>query len=235
MVGNEIMIFFSHRGANTLRVQNTVEAFSLAHAQGARCFELDIHLLKDGNLAVHHDYSLLQTAGVDVALKTLTRPELQQISLNNPFTVHKVHVPVLEEVLPVCMPGLELLNIELKNDGNVYPGIEEKVLQFLPKELLPKILFSSFDYETLARLRALAPQIRIGQLTRKFKLQEILNLRGESVHINYTRFSASLAQICHAHGIKIYCYTVNDLAVANKLAKQGADGFFTDVIHRFVL
>ena len=50
------MIYFSHRGANTKRVQNTVEAFALAHAQGATHYELDVHLLKDGALAVHHDY-----------------------------------------------------------------------------------------------------------------------------------------------------------------------------------
>ena len=55
------MIYLAHRGANTQRVQNTVEAFALAQTQGAQYYELDVHLLQDGQLAVHHDYSLQQT------------------------------------------------------------------------------------------------------------------------------------------------------------------------------
>ena len=77
------MIYFSHRGANTQRVQNTVAAFALAHAQGARHFELDVHLLKDGSLAVHHDYSLAGTAGVDVALKNLTAADLKRLAVES--------------------------------------------------------------------------------------------------------------------------------------------------------
>ena len=224
------MIYFSHRGANTQRVQNTVEAFALAHQQGARYFELDVHLLKDGALAVHHDYSLLNTAGVDVQLKDLTAAGLKKYPLQNPFTQNAVYVPLLKEVLPIITYGLKLLNIELKNDNNCYPGLEEMLLQMLPAELLPHILFSSFDYPTLQRLRVLAPQARIGQLTRAFNVQEALDIQAESVHTNYTRFTPQMAQICHAQGLKVYCYTVNDKALCVQLAAQGADGIFTDKI-----
>ncbi len=224
------MIYFSHRGANTRRVQNTTEAFALAHEQGARCFELDVHLLKDGALAVHHDYSLLSTAGVDVQLKDLTAQDLKKYPLQNPFTQNTVYVPLLNEILPIITPGVKLLNIELKNDSNIYPGLEEAVLKAVPAELLPKILFSSFDYATLKRLRALAPQARIGQLTRAFNVQETLNIKAESVHINHTRFTPELAQTCHANNLKVYCYTVNDKALCAQLAARGADGIFTDKI-----
>ncbi len=228
------MIYFSHRGANTLRVQNTVDAFALARAQGARYYELDVHLLKDGTLAVHHDYSLLSTAGVDVQLKNLTAADLKKYPLENPFTPHPVYVPLLPEILPLVTPGLEILNIELKNDGNVYPGLEKTLLQALPPTLLPRILFSSFDYATLQRLRALRPTARIGQLTRHFNVQEPLSLKAESVHLNHTRFTPQIAQACHAHHLKIYCYTVNEKPLATRLAAQGADGIFTDKIADFL-
>lgn len=228
------MIYFSHRGANTQRVQNTVAAFALAHEQGARYFELDVHLLKDGALAVHHDYSLLSTAGVDVQLKDLTAADLTKYPLKNPFTQSPVYVPLLQDVLPVITPGLELLNIELKNDGNVYPGLEETLLKTLPAELLPKVLFSSFDYVTLERLRTLAPQVRIGQLTRAFNVKEALDVKAESVHISHTRFTPQLVQMCHAHNLKVYCYTVNDKELVAQLAAQGADGIFTDKIAEFL-
>ncbi len=228
------MIYFSHRGANTQRVQNTVAAFALAHEQGARCFELDVHLLKDGALAVHHDYSLFSTAGVDVQLKDLTSADLKKYPLKNPFTKSPAYVPLLQNVLPLLTPGLQLLNIELKNDGNIYPGLEKTLLNRLPTALLPKILFSSFDKESLLRLRVLAPQARIGVLTRVLEVQTALTLRAESVHINVMRYTQQMLQLCHENGLKLYCYTVNDKELAGKLARRGADGIFTDKIADFL-
>ena len=230
------MIYFSHRGANTLRVQNTVDAFALAHAQGARCFELDVHLLKDGNLAVHHDYSLLSTAGQNVKLADLTAADLKKYPLRNPFTESPVYVPLLDEVLPIVSPGLELLNIELKNDGNVYPGVEKILLDKLSAYagLNARILFSSFDYACLTCLRALAPRARVGLLTRQFEVKQALALRAKSVHVNQTRFTPQMAQICHQNGLKLYLYTVNEVDTATRLAQAGADGFFTDRIDLFI-
>ena len=227
------MIYFSHRGTNTQRVQNTVAAFALAQRQGARHYELDVHLLKDGALAVHHDYSLLNTAGENVLLKDLTAADLKKYPLKNPFTQEPVFIPLLQEVIPIITPELQLLNIELKNDNNCYAGIEEKLLQQLPVALLPQILFSGFDYDTLARLRELAPQAHIGLLTREFDVQQALSLRAQSVHINYTRFTPQIARTCHLHGLHVYCYTVNDPLLAQQLAADGADGIFTDDITVF--
>lgn len=230
------MIYFSHRGANTLRVQNTIEAFALAHAQGARNFELDVHLLKDGKLAVHHDYSLLSTAGKDINLGDLTAQELKKIPLKNPFSQEKVFVPLLEEILPIVTPGLEMLNIEIKNDHNIYPGIEKVLWQTLKNyPVLEKhILFSSFDYDTLARLRVLAPTAHIGLLTRAFYPALVQALGAESVHINQTRFTPELARVCHENNWQVFIYTVNEIAAATRLAQDGADGIFTDVIQLFV-
>ena len=100
------MICFAHRGLSALRVQNTTESFALAREKGATCYELDVHLLKDGALAVHHDYTLLETAGVDVKLADLTVPDLKKYPLKNPFTNTTLTVPLLEEIIPLVWPGL---------------------------------------------------------------------------------------------------------------------------------
>lgn len=229
------MIYFAHRGASTQRVENTVSAFALAQKQGATHYELDVHLLKDGQLAVHHDYSLLRTAGVDTALKDLASADLAKYPLINPFSKDRVTVPLLQEVLPVILPGLELLNIEIKNDENTYPGIEEKLLSLLHAHppLADKVLISSFEYASLVRFRELAPQMRVGVLTRQFDIDKTLALRAQSVHINHTRFVPEMAQICHKNGLEIYCYTVTDKILAGKLAEQGVDGIFTNDITLF--
>ena len=231
------MLYFAHRGASARQVQNTVPAFALAQQLGASCYELDVHLTKDGALAVHHDYSLLSTAGADVLLKDLTRADLQRYALMNRFDGQKVFVPELKEILPVVEPDLALLNIELKNDDNRYPGLEKRLLTELQNrapQLLSKILFSSFDYDTLARIRQLNKNARIGLLTRSFDVSQALHLGAESVHMNYTRFTPEIAQVCRQNGLKIYLYTVNEAPLARTLQAQGADGIFTDYIDLFV-
>ena len=229
------MIYFAHRGTNENVVENTVEAFAVAWAQGARYFELDVHRLKDDALVVHHDYSLATTAGADVKLKDLEMADLSKYPLKNPFHSPSVYVPLLSEILLfLASPELKLLNIELKNDNNVYPDLEKDVLKIIPPKLLPKILFSSFDVSTLQRLRALSKTARIGLLTREFNIGQALSLQAESVHINHTRLTTEIINTCHVHGLKVYCYTVNDRKTAAALEHQGADGIFTDKVGMFI-
>ncbi len=231
------MIYFAHRGASAQAVQNTVRAFERARELGATRYELDVHLTLDGVLAVHHDYSLLSTAGTNVQIAGLTFGALQTYPLTNSFDMRPLFVPRLEEVIPAVIPGLECLNIELKNDDNRYPGLEEKLLGLLYSrypQILSKTLFSSFDYQTLVRLRALDKKARIGLLTRSFDVSSALRVGAESVHINYTRFTPQIARVCHRHGLKVYLYTVNDAALSVRLAAEGADGIFTDDIGRFL-
>ena len=224
------MIYFAHRGASALAVQNTTSAFEKARQLGARYYELDVHLTADGQLVVHHDYSLLSTAGVDAQIGSLSLKELKKIPLKNPFSAEPVFVPTLAEVLPIITPNLELLNIELKNDDNRYPGIEQKLLGFLQDypALLPKILFSSFDYDTLVRLRKLAKNARIGKLTRAFDVSQALSLQAESVHINQKRLLPQIVESCHQNKLKIYCYTIKERERAEALMVAGVDGVFTD-------
>ena len=230
------MIYFAHRGASAQRVQNSLPAFALAREQGATHYELDLHLTKDRFLVVHHDHSLLSTTGHDVQLGGLTLADLKKYPLQNPFDSRELYIPSLKEVLPVIVEDLQLFNLEFKNEGNCYPGREEHTLQvlntFVP-EVFPKTLFSSFDYETLVRIRQLNKSVRIGLLTRSFDIAQALSLRAESIHLNAKRFSPEMVQICHDNGLKLYLYTVNDLETARQLEWLGVDGIFTDRIDLF--
>ena len=231
------MIYFAHRGASAERPQNSVASFARARALGATAYELDVHLLRDGQLAVHHDYSLLATTGVDAPLGTLTQADLAKYPLLNAFTAEKCTIPLLRDVLPVVRENLACLNIEIKNDGNYYPGIEKVLLNELhaqAPEMLPKILFSSFDYPTLARLRELDKSVRIGRLSRAFDVQEALALGARSVHMNQSRLTLEIINACHENGLQVFAYTVNTQEDAARLASMGADGIFTDRIDLFV-
>lgn len=230
------MIYFAHRGTNNQVVENTVRAFALARAQGAVCYELDVHLLTDGKLAVHHDYSLLSAAGKDVDLAGLSSADLKKYPLLNPFGTEVEYVPLLSDILPVITENLQLLNIEIKNDDNRYPQIEKVLLDFLKPyaKISSKILFSGFNFDTLVRLRRLDKNARIGLLTRSFDVSKALALRAESIHISISRVTEGILRTCHASGLKLYVYTVNEKETASRLEAAGADGIFTDRVSDFV-
>ena len=70
---------YAHRGLHHQpdAPENSLAAFRVAVDKGLGA-ELDVHLMKDGSLAVIHDSSLQRTAGADVNIEDLTREDLAQ-------------------------------------------------------------------------------------------------------------------------------------------------------------
>ena len=67
-----------------------------------------------------------------------------------------------------------------------------------------------------------------------FEPQTARNINAYSVHMNKTRITKEIVDICHAEGRKVFVYTVNDLSLAKTLQAQGVDGIFTDRVDLFV-
>ncbi len=210
------MLLIAHRGASAYFKENTIEAFKGALALGSKYFETDVQLSKDGQLVIYHDYILKET---QQPIKNLTAKQLSRYA-----------VPLLDDVLSLLAKDIKL-NIEIKNDDNLYPAIEEKLIKLLNTHKnahKERLLISSFDLPCLQRVRALDPNIKIGRLTRAFDIKEALALKAHSVNISVTRVNKKIIDTCHAHNIKVFVYTVNDDGQANALGKIGVDGIFSD-------
>ena len=82
---------YAHRGFHDKpRIpENSLPAFKRAVQCGFGA-ELDVHLMKDGHLAVIHDASLLRTAGVDVQIEDLTAAELSRQTEVNAGTIRNL-------------------------------------------------------------------------------------------------------------------------------------------------
>ncbi|MFQ9053403.1 MAG: glycerophosphodiester phosphodiesterase family protein [Oscillospiraceae bacterium] len=78
---------YAHRGYHDKpRIpENSMAAFRRAIENGFGA-ELDVHLMKDGRLAVIHDASLKRTAGADVLVEDLTAEELKTYRLEAPMS-----------------------------------------------------------------------------------------------------------------------------------------------------
>lgn len=153
---------YAHRGLHGNGVpENSMAAFKAAldHGYG---IELDIHLLKDGNLAVIHDSLLNRTTGEPGHIEDLTTEQLKDYRLEG-----------TEETIPEFMDVLTLYNgkapliVELKPENGNHAALTEAACKMLDTYKGDYCL-ESFDPRCVAWLKKNRPDIIRGQLTENF-------------------------------------------------------------------
>ena len=153
---------YAHRGLhNEVRPENSMAAFRAALENGFG-IELDIHLLKDGNLAVIHDSSLKRTADADVMIEDLTTEELGHYHLNGTDET----IPAFSQVLEL-FSGKAPLIVELKTAGKNYAQLTDAACKMLDT-YQGAYCIESFDPRCILWLKKHRPDIVRGQLSRNF-------------------------------------------------------------------
>ena len=209
------MLVIAHRGASAYAKENTLKAFDLAFKLGATWLETDVQRSKDNVLVLYHDYALKNGKKI----KDCTYNCLREFK-----------IPALRDLFEIT-PKNFTLNLEIKNDDNIYPGIEKQILaelSFAKNINKNQILISSFAVESLQKIRALDKKINIGVLTRNFEIKTPLSLKAKSVNISAKRVTKKIVETCHKNNLKVLVYTVNDLQTYYKLQVWGVDGIFSD-------
>ena len=153
---------YAHRGLHSEGIpENSMAAFRAAKEAGYG-IELDVHLMKDGTLAVIHDSSLKRTAGADVAIEELTLSELENYRLEG--TEEKI--PLFSEVLEL-FDGEAPLIVELKAGKNNVSALCAATCDMLA-EYDGAYCLESFDPRCVAWLRKNRPCLIRGQLSEDF-------------------------------------------------------------------
>ena len=153
---------YAHRGLHDeTRPENSMAAFRAALEKGYG-IELDIHILKDGNLAVCHDHSLKRTAGADVMIEDLTTEDLENYRLEG---THE-KIPTFREVLDLY-DGKAPLIVELKAIGDNPAKLTEATCKMLDSYKGAYCL-ESFDPRCIHWLKKNRPDLCRGQLTENF-------------------------------------------------------------------
>ena len=153
---------YAHRGLHGGGVpENSMEAFRLALEKGYG-IELDIHLMKDGDLAVIHDASLKRTAGADIRIEELTGEDLKHYRLEGT----QEQIPLFSQVLSLYK-GKAPLIVELKAENGNHAALCEAACRMLDGYEGVYCL-ESFDPRCIAWLRKHRPDKIRGQLTENF-------------------------------------------------------------------
>lgn len=153
---------YAHRGLHRKGVpENSMAAFRAA-LDGGYGIELDLHLTKDGHLAVIHDSSLSRTAGIDQKITDLTFSELSQYPLEGTEET----IPEFSQVLSL-FAGKAPMIVELKPDDGNYQALTDAAVKALEGYEGPWCM-ESFDPRCVYYLKKAYPQIIRGQLAENF-------------------------------------------------------------------
>ena len=153
---------YAHRGLHGNGApENSMEAFRRALDRGYG-MELDVHLLKDGSLAVLHDHSLQRTAGADAIIEDLTASELSNYRLEGTEET----VPLFSQVLSL-VDGKVPLIVELKSTAQNFAALCEAATRMLDG-YQGIYCIESFDPRCIGWLKRNRPDIVRGQLAENF-------------------------------------------------------------------
>lgn len=153
---------YAHRGLHGNGVpENSMEGFRRALEKGYG-IEFDVHLLKDGGLAVIHDAKLLRTTGAEGVVEDLTVEDLPNYRLEGTQET----IPTFQEVLQL-FDGKAPLIIELKAEGGNYAALSQAVCQAL-EGYEGAYCIESFDPRCILWLRKNQPDVIRGQLAANF-------------------------------------------------------------------
>jgi glycerophosphoryl diester phosphodiesterase len=217
---------YAHRGFSGLYPENTLLAFRQAFLARIAGIELDVHATSDGVPVVIHDRSLERTTNRGGDVNDLMFAQVRALDAGA-----GERVPALAEVLELVGDRVHL-DIEVKGRG-----IEAEVLGVLAEYPAARWAISSFNWETLRRVRQLAPSAELWPLADDCD-DRLFNVAAElgspAVALAATAYTPRNAAAIKRAGLEAMIWTVNDPDEAILVRDLGAFALCTDYPDRIV-
>jgi len=223
-------LLLGHRGVRAKPEDNLPENSLAAFRRALETLdglETDLQRSADGHIVLYHDPTLPDGR----AVTSLMCAELQDADPN---------IPTLEAlfVLARGFPGA-LLNLELKTRGWRTGGLERAAARAVRNSGLEgRVLVSSFNPLSLARLRLYAPELRTALLvspdgprwlqTGRAARLVARPLHADALHPHLSLVDAALARWAQQRGVMLNVWTVNDAAEVARLVRLDVNGLMAD-------
>ncbi len=232
-------VVIAHRGASAYYPENTMAAFKGAVEMNAEMIELDVMLSKDGVPVVFHDATLDDHTDGTGNIHEYTLSELRELDagswFDSSFTGEKI--PTLEEALAFAS-GKIAVNIEIKTEAvsdEIKGGVEEKSLELVRKYGMEEhVLFSSFDYRSIAHIKTLDPDMPAAILYEKNQSAKMLpsellsRYNADAFNCSYRQLNTKRFRDIRKNNIPVFIYTVDKPSQMRKLLKMNVTGIFTN-------
>ncbi|MFX3647462.1 MAG: glycerophosphodiester phosphodiesterase [Paenibacillus sp.] len=214
----------AHRGFSSIAPENTMAAFLMAMERPeVQWMELDVQLSRDGVPVIIHDFTLDRTTNGKGLVRETDWADLQRLDAgawkNKSYKGERI--PALSELLDRSC-GRVRLNIELKTQGDMYPGLPAAVIHEVRKRHMQNdVVITSFEPSALIEVKKLAPEIQTGLIIDARPGDLLTALRQMNctfLSIGYTNVDKSLMNEMRSAGIRVMAWTVDDKTIMKKLA-----------------
>ena len=236
-------LLVAHRGGAGLWAENSLLAYRQALGLGVDLVECDVHLSKDGEVAVIHDPILDRTTEGRGKVRDRTMADLRRTRLKDrDGAITEEHVASLDDLAALIRGSSAGLLLEIKTDSFYarYPGIEERAVEILERhDLTRRVFVVSFDLETIRHVRSIEGSIRTGGLFSRKTLALTGQSLGEAM-VNLSRLGAALVGLetplvdesavrdARRLGLSLAVWTVNVESEIRRQIEMGVDLLITD-------
>lgn len=209
-----------HRGAPVYEPENTIESFKKAIEFGVDCVECDVHMTKDGEIIVIHDYTLDRTADRKGYVKDLTLKELRRLTVGG-----KYRIPTIEEILKLdCSLLIELKAFKVSGEYEIYPQLTSRLLELVEGSTFKRdVTFISFDRRYLRELNS-HPEFNMMALSSEFPdLDSLKELNLYGLGIQYHALNTANVDKAHSNNLKVAAWTVDKREDIQEMIDLGVD------------
>lgn len=227
-------LMIAHRGLSGIEKENTNAAFIAAGNRSYFGIETDVHKTADGYFVTIHDDRTGRVAIDDLEVEKSTFDTLRRLVLcdkDGNKGREDLHIPTLKEYIGTCKRYEKTAVLELKNEFTK-EEIGEICEEIKGIGYLENVIFISFAFENLVKLRELYPEQRVQFLCDGYEddLVQRLCERKFDLDILYTSLTPERIDILHKAGIKINCWTCDDKETAEALCKAGIDYITSNIL-----
>jgi len=212
-----MLMIVGHRGAAGLEPENTLRSFRRAIDLGVDGVECDVHLTRDGRLAVIHDPTLDRTTNGHGPVSAFTLAELKELDAGL-----GERIPALEEVLETIRGRVRLL-LEMKGEGTA----EAAVRAVTAAGLEDSVTFTCFVLDRLREVRQLNPHLSTGAIFGQppaDAVAQAVDAGASGLGVHYPHLTRALVEEAHAAGLVIRAWNPDTVEEMRAMMALGVDG-----------
>lgn len=229
---NTLMV--AHRGVSGIELENTLSSFIAAGNRSYYGIESDVHKTADGKFVITHDDHTRRISDADLVVEQTDFDTLRSLQLHdkNGYSSIDMHMPSLSEYITVCKRYGKVAVLELKNSFTK-EEVSAICAEIASLDYIGSTTFISFDFNNLIYVREEYPDADVQFLTwKELGDEDIARLvkHKMDLDINFKVVTEELITRCHAAGIKVNTWTVDDPTVAETLISYGIDFITTNIL-----
>lgn len=225
----------AHRGLSGIETENTNAAFTAAGNRSYYGIETDVHVTRDGRyILIHDDNTARVTGGDRMTVEETSYATLRSLHLidrDTGIVRNDLILPDLCDYFRICRRYGKAPVLELKNPMDACHVA--KIADIAKEEgVFDKTVFISFCFENLVKLREAHPTAQVQFLTdtANDELLDKLVAHKFDLDVYHPSLTEERIAACHARGIAVNCWTVDDPARAADLIAWGVDYITSNIL-----